>query len=123
MAREQKKSEELLDEKDALIMRLQSEKEQMKAEACKLQLQWNEEKARQAKGSEQAEQEASGALISTVLILETFSEISSEICLEAEDAAEDAAAAALHEALMSAKACRSPLRRLFLAAKRSWMLF
>ena len=34
MAREQKKSEELLDEKDALIMRLQSEKEQMKAEAC-----------------------------------------------------------------------------------------
>ncbi len=58
MAREQKKSEELLDEKDALIMRLQSEKEQMKAEACKLQLQWNEEKARQAKGSEQAEQEA-----------------------------------------------------------------
>ena len=58
MAREQKKSEELLDEKDALIMRLQSEKAQMKAEACKLQLQWNEEKARQAKGSEQAEQEA-----------------------------------------------------------------
>ena len=30
----------------------------MKAEACKLQQQWNEEKARQAKGSEQAEQEA-----------------------------------------------------------------
>lgn len=50
MAREQKKSEELLDEKDALIMRLQSEKEQMKAEACKLQLQWNEEKARPSQG-------------------------------------------------------------------------
>ena len=72
---------------------------------------------------EQAEQEALEALISMVLISGIFSEISSEICSEAEDVAEDAAAAVLHEALMSAKACRSPLRRLFLAAKRSWMLF
>lgn len=57
--RDRQKDENLLNEKDAAIMKLQSEKEGLKAEIYKLQLERNEEKEKNMKGTELAEHEAS----------------------------------------------------------------